>query len=199
MKLLHVLCTLFCGKWLHWSITPEDFQYSDSAWSHPISAFDGALNSHHAFIQSLFVCSFVHWLIHLFTSSSYRCFTTVAYLLIWCTCIQMACWPSCVPVGIYLVSPFCHVIRELVGSGLMLGTKPYTLRQGCDAWLQLNICLWLQIPKAWWVPAVADTARSQGNERREISMKEVLELQLGADAATVWLPKYLLVVYQLTM
>ena len=49
------------------------------------------------------------------------------------------------------------------------------------------------------MPAVADAARSQGNGRREISMKEILELQLAADAATVWLPKYLLVVYQLTM
>ncbi len=29
-------------------------------------------------------------------------------------------------------------------------------------------------------------------------MKEVLELQRATDAATVWLPKYLLVVYQLT-
>ena len=29
-------------------------------------------------------------------------------------------------------------------------------------------------------------------------MKEVLELQLTTDAATVWLPKYLLVDYQVT-
>ncbi|KAL0040088.1 hypothetical protein WJX79_005748 [Trebouxia sp. C0005] len=57
----------------------------------------------------------------------------------------------------------------------------------------------LMIPKAWWVPAAADAARTHGSKRREISMREVLELQLAADAATVWLPKYLLVVFQLAM
>ena len=57
----------------------------------------------------------------------------------------------------------------------------------------------LQIPKQWWVPDVANSARTTDNSRREISLKEVLELQLKADPHTVWLPKYLLVVYQLSM
>ncbi|DBA98213.1 TPA: hypothetical protein ACH3X1_001139 [Trebouxia sp. C0004] len=56
----------------------------------------------------------------------------------------------------------------------------------------------LMIPITWWVPEVANAARTWGTNRREISMKEVLELQLDTDAAIVWLPKYLLVVYQLT-
>ena len=59
--------------------------------------------------------------------------------------------------------------------------------------------LLLQIPSTWWVPEVAETARTQGEYRRDISLREVLELQLSGDAETVWLPKYLLVVYQLTM
>lgn len=64
----------------------------------------------------------------------------------------------------------------------------------------MTVHFWLlQIPTTWWVPEVADTARTQGEYRRDISIREVLELQLRGDAATVWLPKYLLVVYQLTM
>ncbi|KAA6417366.1 MAG: hypothetical protein FRX49_12695 [Trebouxia sp. A1-2] len=65
--------------------------------------------------------------------------------------------------------------------------------------VQLEKGLTDEIPKAWWVPAAADAARTHGSKRREISMREVLELQLAADAATVWLPKYLLVVFQLAM
>ncbi|KAA6425351.1 MAG: hypothetical protein FRX49_04844 [Trebouxia sp. A1-2] len=57
---------------------------------------------------------------------------------------------------------------------------------------------WQPIPATWWVPEIANAARTWGTNRREISLKEVLELQLATDAATVWLPKYLLVVYQLT-
>ena len=57
----------------------------------------------------------------------------------------------------------------------------------------------LQIPETWWVPAVAEPARGDNTTLRQISLREVLELQLKADAKTVWLPKYLLVVYQLTM
>ncbi len=87
-------------------------------------------------------------------------------------------------------SPFCCVVRK--------ATKQVSLRQRFDNWLILDICFWLQVPITWWVPEVANAARTQGTTRREISMKEVLELQLATDAATVWLPKYLLVVYQLT-
>ena len=58
----------------------------------------------------------------------------------------------------------------------------------------------LQIPKQWWVPAVAEPARREvNNTRREISLKEIIQIQLEANADTVWLPKYLLVVYQLSM
>lgn len=58
----------------------------------------------------------------------------------------------------------------------------------------------MQIPQQWWVPAVAEPARREANNtRREISLKEIIQVQLGASADTVWLPKYLLVVYQLSM
>lgn len=57
----------------------------------------------------------------------------------------------------------------------------------------------MQIPKQWWIPAVAEPARREGNTRRFISLKEVIEIQLAADADTIWLPKYLLVLYQLSM
>ena len=57
----------------------------------------------------------------------------------------------------------------------------------------------LQLPKQWWIPAVAEPARREGNTRRFISLKEVIEIQLAADADTIWLPKYLLVLYQLSM
>lgn len=58
----------------------------------------------------------------------------------------------------------------------------------------------LQIPQQWWVPAVTEPARREANNtRREISLKEIIQIQLEANAGTVWLPKYLLVVYQLSM
>ena len=57
----------------------------------------------------------------------------------------------------------------------------------------------MQIPKQWWVPVVAESARRQGNTRRFISLKEVIQLQLAAQTDTIWLPKYLMVVYQLSM
>lgn len=58
----------------------------------------------------------------------------------------------------------------------------------------------LQIPRQWWVPAVAEPARREDNNtRREISLKEIIQIQLEANTDTVWLPKYLLVVYQISM
>ena len=57
----------------------------------------------------------------------------------------------------------------------------------------------MQIPKQWWVPAVADPARTHGRAHTDISLKEVLEIQLQSDPYTIWLPKYLLMVYQLSM
>lgn len=57
----------------------------------------------------------------------------------------------------------------------------------------------VQIPRTWWVPDVANTARTNGTSRREISLKEIVELQLQTSSPTVMLPKYLLVVYQLSM
>ncbi len=51
----------------------------------------------------------------------------------------------------------------------------------------------------WWVPDVANIARTEGEARRDMSLKEVIELQLQSDPETVGLPKYLLVVYQLSM
>lgn len=53
----------------------------------------------------------------------------------------------------------------------------------------------LQIPEQWWVPA----GREDSNCSADISLKEVIHIQLEANTDTICLPKYLLVVYQLSM
>ena len=53
----------------------------------------------------------------------------------------------------------------------------------------------LQVPEQWWVP----TWRKDSNYSTEMSLKEVIQLQLEASTDTILLPKYLLVVYQLSM
>ena len=57
----------------------------------------------------------------------------------------------------------------------------------------------LQIPVQWWLPTVANDARAHGSIRSAISLKRVIELQIQANPDIIWLPKYLLVVYQLSM
>lgn len=57
----------------------------------------------------------------------------------------------------------------------------------------------LQIPMQWWVPAVAEPARTNGTFLRDVSLKDVIQIQLNSTSDTVLLPKYLLVVYQLSM
>ena len=62
----------------------------------------------------------------------------------------------------------------------------------------------LQIP-SWWVhkgaqPAIQTLKGTQFmDEDGQISFYNIIQAQLIADAEAVWLPKYLLVLYQLTM
>lgn len=53
----------------------------------------------------------------------------------------------------------------------------------------------LQIPEQWWVPA----RREDNNSSTDISLKEVIQIQLEANTDTISVPKYLLVLYQLSM
>ena len=52
----------------------------------------------------------------------------------------------------------------------------------------------LQIPNQWWIPKVARTP-----ELQDTSLAYIIWKQLEADSATILLPKYLLVVYQMSM
>lgn len=57
----------------------------------------------------------------------------------------------------------------------------------------------IQIPKNWFVPTAAEKIRTVNGTRQDISLRAVIEAQLEDNTASLMLPKYLLVVFQLSL
>ena len=56
-----------------------------------------------------------------------------------------------------------------------------------------------QIPPNWYVPNAASKARYASGTPLEISLRAVIEAQLEEDTASVMLPRYLLLIFQLAL
>lgn len=52
----------------------------------------------------------------------------------------------------------------------------------------------MQLPAQWWVPAYKQGA----DPGLDISLSDIIQAQLAADAELLYLPKLLLILYQMT-
>ena len=64
---------------------------------------------------------------------------------------------------------------------------------------QLPIMAGLQVPRQWWVPESVEHLRTMDSWPQDISLKALIYGQLAIETDSMLLPKYLLVIYQLTL
>lgn len=57
----------------------------------------------------------------------------------------------------------------------------------------------MQIPASWYVPRSVSHIRDVNDTRIDVSLRAVIEAQLEEDPVMLMLPKYLMVVYQLSL
>ena len=57
----------------------------------------------------------------------------------------------------------------------------------------------VQIPGGWYAPRAASHIRDINGTRHDVSLRAVIEAQLEKDPDSLLLPKYLLVIFQLSL
>ena len=102
-----------------------------------------------------------------------------------------------------LTAVYCrYTVGQMLSRWQQLAHAVPACTNDCDTCMLL--CYVLQIP-LWWVhkgaqPAIEPLKGTDFiDQNNQISFYNIVQAQLIANADAVWLPKYLLVLYQLTM